>query len=131
MHFLFNLKRNPAAIILQQIILQDGSAKVVVLLVLLVWWLDIPKHHDAPYQVIEYFAGVGRIAALAKLCGFTTAAVDIDYSREWGKRMGRRPPMDLNGNAATSLIGTPCFSIKTTANSLWGNSSGWHQNKFK
>ena len=103
MHFLFNLKRNPAAIILQQIILQDGSAKVVVLLVLLVWWLDIPKHHDAPYQVIEYFAGVGRIAALAKLCGFTTAAVDIDYSREWGKRMCRRPPMDLNGNAGLVL----------------------------
>ncbi|CAL1126778.1 unnamed protein product [Cladocopium goreaui] len=80
-----------------------NTPKVVVLLVLLVWWLDIPKHHDAPYQVIEYFAGVGRIAALAKLCGFTTAAVDIDYSREWGKRMGRRPPMDLNGNAGLVL----------------------------
>ena len=76
---------------------------MVVLLVLLVWWLDIPKHHDAPYQVIEFFAGVGRISALAKLCGFTTAAVDIAYSREWGKRMGRRAPMDLNGNAGLVL----------------------------
>ena len=88
---------------------RDGSTKVVVLLVLLVWWLDIPKHHD--YQVVEYFAGVGRIAALAKLCGFTTAAVDIDYSRELGKRMGRRAPMDLNGNAGLVFQVCNCLIV--------------------
>ena len=73
----------------------------MVLLVLLVWWLDLPKcdAHGKPYRVLELFAGVGRIAAIAKHCGFSSAAVDIEYGKDVGKRMGKRSPMDLNSNA--------------------------------
>ncbi|CAK9030772.1 unnamed protein product [Durusdinium trenchii] len=57
-------------------------AKVVVLLVLLVWWLDLPKEEENPYQVLEFFSGVGRIAALSKLGGLRSAAVDIVNGEE-------------------------------------------------
>ena len=72
---------------------------------LLVWWLDLPKcdSHGRPYQVLELFAGVGRIAAIAKRFGFSSAAVDIEYGKDVGKRMGKRSPMDLNSNAGLVL----------------------------
>lgn len=79
-------------------------AKVVVLLVLLVWWLDLPKEEENPYQVLEFFSGVGRIAALSKLGGLRSAAVDIVNGEEVGKRMGRPSPMDLNSNAGLVLL---------------------------
>ncbi|CAK9110313.1 unnamed protein product [Durusdinium trenchii] len=58
------------------------TPKVVVLLVLLVWWLDLPKEEESPYQVLEFFSGVGRIAALSKLGGLRSAAVDIVNGEE-------------------------------------------------
>ena len=70
--------------------------KVVVLLVLLTWWLELPKDGEA-YQVLEFFAGVGRIASMSRYAGFRSAAVDIEYGKSTGKRA--RPPMDLNSNA--------------------------------
>ena len=71
------------------------------LLVLLVWFLDIPKSEEAPYQVIEYFSGVGRIASIAKHTGLKSAAVDIDYGEEYANKRGKRTrsPMDINSNA--------------------------------
>lgn len=63
----------------------------------------MPKNYDNPYQVLEFFAGVGRVAALAKRCGFVAAAVDVEYGRETGKRMGKRSPMDINSNAGLVL----------------------------
>jgi len=74
---------------------------VVVLLVLLVWFLDIPKSEEAPYQVIEYFSGVGRIAGIAKQTGLKSAAVDIEQGEEYAKKRGKRTrsPMDINSNA--------------------------------
>ena len=36
------------------------------MLILCTYWLDLPKHEGDPYQVLEFFSGVGRIAALAK-----------------------------------------------------------------
>ena len=77
------------------------KTKVVVLLVLLVWWLDIPKSEEAPYQVIEYFSGVGRIAGIAKRTGLKSAAVDIEQGEEYAKKRGKRTrsPMDINSNA--------------------------------
>ena len=65
-----------------------SQTKVVVLLILLVWWLDLPKCDAGPYQVLEYFAGVGRIAAIGKFTGLTSAALDISYGEHLGKRMG-------------------------------------------
>lgn len=67
---------------------------------LLVWWMDIPgRHPTEPYQVIEFFAGVGRIASLAKHCGYKSAAVDLTYGQDVGASLGKRSPMDLNSNA--------------------------------
>ena len=63
---------------------------------LLTWWLELPKDGEA-YQVLEFFAGVGRIASMSRYAGFRSAAVDIEYGKSTGKRA--RPPMDLNSNA--------------------------------
>ena len=83
-----------------------SQTKVVVLLILLVWWLDLPKCDAGPYQVLEYFAGVGRIAAIGKFTGRTSAALDISYGEHLGKRMGKRKrsPMDLNSDAGLVLL---------------------------
>lgn len=83
-----------------------SQTKVVVLLILLVWWLDLPKCDAGPYQVLEYFAGVGRIAAIGTFTGLTSAALDISYGEHLGKRMGKRKrsPMDLNSDAGLVLL---------------------------
>lgn len=78
-------------------------SKVVLLLILLVNWLDIPKNEE--FQVLEFFAGVGRIAALSKHCGYKSGAVDITYGEEQFKAAGKRSPLDLNSDAGlVSLI---------------------------
>ncbi|CAK9040702.1 Uncharacterized protein SCF082_LOCUS23615, partial [Durusdinium trenchii] len=61
------------------------TPKVVVMLVLLTWWLDLPKHHD--YQTLEFFAGVGRIAAMSQFCGYQSAAVPNESVLELFKNM--------------------------------------------
>ncbi|CAK8999419.1 Uncharacterized protein SCF082_LOCUS6032 [Durusdinium trenchii] len=87
-------------ILLQRLIAME-TPKVVVFLVILVWHLDIPKPPQE-YQFLEFYAGVGRIATLAKWCGFATAAVDIRYGAH-RQREGKRRPMDINGNAGLVL----------------------------
>ena len=77
----------------------------MILLILLVSWLDLPVQDD-PYQVLELFAGVGRVAALAKFAGFKSAAVDLDYSKEIWQRQGKRSPMDINSDAG--LVSFDC-----------------------
>lgn len=72
------------------------------MLVLLTWWLDLPEHHD--YQTLEFFAGVGRIAAMSQFCGYQSAAVDIEYGKPGGNARGSRHPMDLNSNAGLMLL---------------------------
>lgn len=87
-------------------------SKVVAMLVLCTWWLDLPKHEAQPYQVLEFFSGVGRIAALAKHCGFKTAAVDMEYGDSYvkkAKKRGKRSPMDLNSSAG--LVYQVCISV--------------------
>lgn len=76
------------------------TPKVIILLVLLTWWQDFPKD-EAPYQVLEFYAGVGRIAALSKFASFKAGAVDLEYGK--GCRKRSRPPMDMNSNAGLLL----------------------------
>ena len=57
-------------------------AQVVVLLVLLVWWMDLPSTD----------------------CGFTTAALDIEYGMQYAKEHGKRSPMDINSSAGLVLL---------------------------
>ena len=77
-------------------------AQVIILLVLLTWWQDFPKD-EAPYQVLEFYAGVGRIAALSKFASFKAGAVDLEYGK--GCRKRSRPPMDMNSNAGLLFLG--------------------------
>ena len=89
-------------------------SEVVLLLILLVHWLDLPPQADA-YEVLELFAGVGRIAALSKYAGYKSAAVDLDYSKETWERQGKRSPMDINGDAG--LVFPECiFTSKSIIN---------------
>ena len=78
----------------------------MILLILLVWWLDLPPQGD-PYQVIEMFAGVGRIAALSKFAGFKSAAIDLEYAKDRWERVGKRSPMDINSDAG--LLSRVCI----------------------
>ena len=71
----------------------------IILLVLLVRWLDAGPAHEDGLLVLEFFAGIGRIAKLAEVCGHGSVAYDKKYGEEYAKRTGRRSPMDINGNA--------------------------------
>ena len=71
-------------------------------MILLVWWMGVASPQDQCIQVIEFFSGVGRIAALAKWVGYEAAAYDRDYAKA---KCGRRSPMDLNSNAGLVLLG--------------------------
>lgn len=73
------------------------APKVVLLLVLLVSFLQVPS--DKEFQVLEFFAGVGRIAALSKYVGFSTAAIDIGYHQQRFRASGKRSPMDMNSDS--------------------------------
>lgn len=88
----------------------------MILLILLVWWLDLPPQGD-PYQVIEMFAGVGRIAGLSKFAGFKSAAIDIEYAKERWERVGKRSPMDINSDAG--LLSRVCITVFFQSGALW------------
>ena len=80
-------------------------SKVYVLLVLMTSWLDGVKL-SGKFDVIEYFAGVGRITRLASARKYQTAAFDLGYgapksSGHRRKRNFKKKPscMDINGSA--------------------------------
>lgn len=75
------------------------------LLVLLTWWQDLASKGGPDYEVIEFFSGVGRVAAMSKRAGYTTAAVDIEIGKPIGAKRGTRPPMDINSDAGLLLLG--------------------------
>ena len=79
------------------------QAKVVVLLVLLVSWMEDPPNVQQDYQVIEFFAGVGRIAGMAHHAGYQTAKYDLDYGTSRSRASGRSNPMNLNSDAGFVL----------------------------
>jgi len=60
--------------------------------------MDIPCP-STDYQVLEFFAGVGRIASIAKVHGYHAVPIDLTYGEKVGKKLGKRSPMDLNSNA--------------------------------
>ena len=72
------------------------------MLVLLFSWLDMPVQNKAPFQVLEYYAGVARIATLAKFLGLRSAAVDIEYGKH-NKPKSERPSMDINSDAGADV----------------------------
>ncbi|CAK9090383.1 Uncharacterized protein SCF082_LOCUS42631 [Durusdinium trenchii] len=77
--------------------------KVIILLTLLVSWMPDQGDVKTEIQVIEYFAGVGRIARMAHAVGLQSTAVDLEYGKEKARVSGRRNSMDLNSNAGLVL----------------------------
>lgn len=74
--------------------------KVVILLVLLISWMEDSSSAKDDIEVIEYFAGVGRIAFLSQYVGYRSVAYDMDYAKA---KPGKRSPMDLNSPAGLVL----------------------------
>ena len=72
----------------------------VIFLVLLISWMGVCD--DDGYQVIEFFAGVARIAKLAKASGWKAVAYDRDFGTV-SKLRSKRSPMDLNSNAGLAF----------------------------
>lgn len=89
-----------------------------ILLILLCSWLPMSQP-DAPWDVLDYFCGVGRISQLASKVGFQSAARDIkhhqpDARSESQRKSGRhkRSRFDINGEVGFALpcsIGKFCF----------------------
>ena len=79
-------------------------SKVYVLLVLMTTWLDGVKL-SGKFDVIEYFAGVGRITRLACARKYKVAAFDLGYgapisSGHRNKRKSKKKScMDIKGSA--------------------------------
>ena len=71
------------------------------------------------FQVLEFFAGVARVASLGKAVGYKSVAFDRDFGPA-AVPPGKRRPMDLNGSAGLLFLGTfaVCFSTLRLAISL-------------
>ncbi len=54
-------------------------------------------------QVIEFFAGVARIAQVSERVGYQSVAYDLEYGKGIAKKKGKRNAMDLNSNAGFVL----------------------------
>ncbi len=78
-------------------------SKVLILLALLVSWMDDEEFVKKDFEVIEYFAGCGRIALLSHYVGYQSAAYDLDYGSFKATQSGRKNSMDLNSNAGFCL----------------------------
>lgn len=78
-------------------------------MILLCYWLSYNHAPLAPFEVLDFFSGRGRIAQLATRAGFATAAVDLSLDvseqRRYRKKAGRyfRSPMDWNGDSGFVL----------------------------
>ena len=81
-----------------------STSQVIVFLVLLISWMEDPEVvNKKNIQVIEFFAGVGRIAQISEHMGYQSVAHDLEYGKGIAKRTGKRNSMDLNSNAGFVL----------------------------
>lgn len=80
------------------------STKVIILLVLLISWMEDPATvTKKEIKVIEFFAGVGRVAQLSEKLGLESVGYDLEYGVKQAKKTGRRNALDLNSNAGFIL----------------------------
>ena len=78
-----------------------------ILCVLLVSWTTyVDMEPRKPWEMIEFFAGIGNIACAAHDAGYKTAALDLSYDgvRSFTRRfrLDRRSPFDLNSESGFS-----------------------------
>lgn len=85
--------------------------EVFLLVILLTSWLDfLPESQE--YDVIEFYAGVGRIARLSHGVGYRSAAYDVMYdlgccaevSEEHQNRIRKKKTMDLSTPAGFAFL---------------------------
>ena len=72
------------------------------------FYIYLLSKHEREFQVVEFYAGVGRVASLAKWVGYKTAAIDVLYGENRAKPGGRKP-MDINGSAGFVSLDLSCF----------------------
>ena len=90
-----------------------AAAQEFLYLVLLTCWMDGDKWAcKSPIQVLEIFAGKGRISRMASWLGLEVRAVDITYmkprrrtSRHQRRKRRPRSPMDFCGEAGFMFFG--------------------------
>ena len=89
----------------------SSKSEDFVLLVMVAYWAapNMPLDFDKPIQLIEYFAGVGRIAGLAHLMGYEARAVDIEYDHpsvgmSHHSGLPKRSSFDFCGEAGFVLL---------------------------
>ena len=86
--------------------------KDFILLILLCSWLSFAYPVDPPFEVLDLFAGRGRISELACKLGCSAAAYDLKLDQEPRRRFRRkagrefRSPMDWNGEAGFASFGS-------------------------
>lgn len=88
-------------------------AQDFVYLVILVWWIKCASFCwdvEPGLDLVEYFAGVGRIAKTAYALGYESRAYEIDYDvpphgESSHSNMPKRSSFDLNGEAGFVSLG--------------------------
>lgn len=93
-----------------------GAPKVFILAILLLSWqsfFDLDK--SAEYQVIEYYAGVARIARLSKGMGYRSAAYDVVYDTPAFKESANSSPSTKSIFQTTKKKGKSAMDLTTSA----------------
>ena len=86
------------------IVLCPAASQVIIFMVLLISWMEDPAIvNKKDIQVIEYFAGVARIAQVSERRGYQSVAYDLDFGKRVSEKSGKRNPLDLNSNAGFVL----------------------------
>ena len=90
--------------------------KVFILAILLLSWqsfLDLSQSSE--YQVIEYYAGVARIARLSKGMGYRCAAYDVAYDTPASKKSAKSSPSSKPILQKTQGKGKSAMDLTTSA----------------
>ena len=71
------------------------------LLLMLCWLQEPPAFMHRQYDIVEMFAGKGRICRLAEAAGYWALAHDLAYHKP---KPGANNAMDINGKAGYLLL---------------------------
>ena len=97
---------------------QERTQALIVTILLLTWQPFFSLEESSEYDIIEYFAGVGRIARLASSTGLKAGAYDWEFgktqekarpSKKGSKQSRVKRPMDLTSSAGFLLLGFTCL----------------------
>ena len=103
-----------------------GESQDFIFLVLLASWMDcfdLPWDHQPTLDVLEYFAGVSRVAKCAMLAGYQSRAFDIEFDNppegeSSHSNLKKRSAFDFCGEAGFMFL----FKIGYWCPQLWAKS---------